>query len=292
MKHRRIKLFISFCYWNILLLKNIILKLAGREIPGRCSVIYYHSVKDKEKKQFTRQMYLLKRIVHTLRADYFGKLQNGKNYVILTFDDGFKCFLKNALPELLKFEFPCTVFFPVKYLGGKPEWENNKRFSDENEEIMTSAEVKSLASMQVLIGSHSYSHKVMTRLEKPEAEEEFIKSKKSLEALSGRKVELFSFPYGAFNSDLIKQASEAGYKRVFTSNYEVTSSEMNAAVVGRVRVDASDSLLEFRLKILGAYEWLNHIMILKEKFLCSGKSIQPVQTPGEEIKVRGQFIEP
>lgn len=292
MKHRRIKLFVSFCYWTFLLVKSTILKISGREAPGRCSVIYYHSVKDQEKKQFTRQMYLLKRTAHPLRANYFGKLQKGRNYVILTFDDGFKSFLRNALPELQKFEFPCAVFFPVKLLGGRPEWENNERFNDEDEEIMTPAEVKSLDSKQILIGSHSYSHRVMSRLEKTEAAEEFIKSKKSLEALSGKAVELFSFPYGAFNSNLITQASEAGYKRVFTSNYEVVTSELNSFVVGRVRVDASDSLLEFKLKILGAYEWLNRLMILKERLLCSKKNIQPVQAPGEDLRVGSQLIEP
>lgn len=267
MKHRRIKIIISFCYLGFLLLKKFILRISGIEAGGRCTVIYYHSVKDEEKKQFARQMQLLKRTVHTLRADYTGKLRDGKSYVILTFDDGFRSLLKNALPELTRLEIPCAVFFPVKYLGRMPDWQYNKRFNDLDEEIMTEEEIKSLPRDYILVGSHSYSHRIMTGLSALEAREEFINSKERLEKLTGSTVDLFSFPYGAFNSHILSQAYEAGYKRVFTINNEVITSEVDRANLGRVRTDPSDTLLEFRLKILGAYEWLNSIGPLTKKLL-------------------------
>ncbi|MCU7491210.1 MAG: polysaccharide deacetylase family protein [Bacteroidota bacterium] len=227
-------------------------------------------------------MNLLVKYAVPLRADYAGSLQKGKNYVVLTFDDGFKSLIKNAIPELVKLGIPCAIFFPAKYLGRRPGWEFNKRFNDEDEEIMTARDIKNLPADSVLIGSHSLSHRIMTDLDPLEVEEEFTKSKEYLESLIGNAVHLFSFPYGAFNKSLIEHALEAGYKRAFTSSYEVLASELNSSAVGRVRVDPSDSILEFKLKILGAYKWMNYFRPLKEKLLSlKGRSVAIKKTDAD-----------
>lgn len=250
----------------ILLLRKAFLNVTGRLPDGRGTAIYYHSVKDDEKEKFRRQMNVLKNSAVPLSASYSGSIPKGKNCVILTFDDGFKSLIENAIPELLRLKIPCVIFFPVKYLGQRPGWEFNMRFNDENEEIMTPGDIKNLPGDYVLLGSHSFSHRIMTDLNPLELKEEFAKSKETLESISGKYVHLFSFPYGACSSGLIEQALAAGYKRVFTGSYEVFTSEISGPVVGRVRVDPSDSILEFRLKILGAYGWMRHFRRLKEKF--------------------------
>lgn len=266
----------------LLLFRRSFLRLIGKEPEGRCTAIYFHSVKDKEIEKFTRQMNLLKKCAVPLRADYAGSLQKGKNYVVLTFDDGFKSLIKNAIPELVKLGIPCAIFFPAKYLGRRPGWEFNKRFNDENEEIMTARDIKNLPSDFVLIGSHSFSHRTMTDLSPLEQKEEFVKSRESLEALTGNAVYLFSFPYGAYNTGLIEHLLEAGYKRAFTGSYEVLASEMNNALMGRVRVDPSDNKLEFKLKILGAYRWMNYFRPMKEKLLSlKGRSVEIKKTDAD-----------
>lgn len=228
-------------------------------------------------------MQLLKKCAYPLMADYNGKLRNGKNYVIITFDDGFKSIIKNALPELKRLEIPCAVFFPVKYLGCMPKWQYNKSFHDEDEEIMREEEIRSLPRDYILVGSHSYSHRVLTSLNALEAREEFIKSKELLEKLTGKNVDLFSFPYGSFNSHTLSLAYEAGYKRVFTINNEVITSHVDRSLLGRVRTDPSDTLLEFRLKILGAYEWLNSIGPLKEKLFIFRRKNNPQKQITEHL---------
>ncbi|MCU7495169.1 MAG: polysaccharide deacetylase family protein [Ignavibacteria bacterium] len=267
MKYRRIKILISILFRLFLLLKNALLFLSGRKPSGRCQVIYYHSVRDDEKEKFIRQIKLLKKTVQPIRADYMGKLQAGKNYVIITFDDGFNCLLRNALPELIRHGIPCALFFPVKFLGRKPNWRTNTSFQDGNEEVMRAREIKRLPGHLVQIGSHSYLHRMMTKMDSLEVKEEFLKSKEVLEAVTGKPVEMFSFPYGDLNCSMLKAAREAGYKRLFSIGYEVSSSELKGLLLGRVRTDPSDSLLEFKLKILGAYAWLNYLRILKEKLI-------------------------
>lgn len=279
MKHRRIKFFISLCCWSLILLRKALLKTAGIEPDGRCTAVYYHSVKDNEKEKFMRQIKILKKYAVPLRADFEGSLPKGKNCVILTFDDGFKSLIKNILPELKSQGVPCVIFFPVDYLGRRPGWEFNKRFNDEDEVIMTAPDIKDLPRDLVLTGSHSSSHRNMTGLNPLELKEEFTKSKKSLEALTGSDVNLFSFPYGDFNARLIEQAMEAGYKRTFTGSYEVYTSELHGPAIGRVRVDPTDSILEFKLKILGAYEWMHYFRHVKEKFFrLKGKTVEAKKT--------------
>jgi len=69
-------------------------------------------------------------------------------------------------------------------------------------------------------------------------------------------VTTFSFPYGAFNAQLVEWCRDAGYERVFTTLPVIASSEPEEFAVGRVSVEPTDWSLEFRLKVLGAYRWL------------------------------------
>jgi len=56
----------------------------------------------------------------------------------------------------------------------------------------------------------------MTSLSEEAATAELRKSRIDLEAILGRPVALFAFPYGRHNESLVRWCKEAGYQRVFT----------------------------------------------------------------------------
>ena len=96
----------------------------------------------------------------------------------------------------------------------------------------------------------------MTSLSEEAATAELRKSRIDLEAILGRPVALFAFPYGRHNESLVRWCKEAGYQRVFTIQPKLAFSEAGEFVTGSCAVSPTDWPLEFKLKLLGAYQWL------------------------------------
>lgn len=71
-----------------------------------------------------------------------------------------------------------------------------------------------MAAAGIEVGSHGCSHRILTRLEADQAEDELTRSKAEIEQRIGGKVRHFAFPDGAFNRSLMESASRAGYESV------------------------------------------------------------------------------
>jgi peptidoglycan/xylan/chitin deacetylase (PgdA/CDA1 family) len=123
---------------------------------------------------------------------------------------------------------------------------------------MTRDELRALATDPlVTIGSHTVAHAHLVETGPDRAAIELAQSKADLERLLERPVDQFSYPFGARTPALDQQAREAGYRRVYSTAPLPCQSPADF-VAGRVAVDPDISLLEFRLKVLGAYRWLAH----------------------------------
>jgi peptidoglycan/xylan/chitin deacetylase (PgdA/CDA1 family) len=121
----------------------------------------------------------------------------------------------------------------------------------------------------VTLGSHTLTHPFLPSIGDDEARREIAGSRTALEGILNRKIGLFSFPFGGFNQRSIELCREAGYDRVFTTLPNFALVQPNEFVVGRVRVDPTDSPLEFRLKLAGAYRWLPFAFRLKHLIVSS-----------------------
>lgn len=68
--------------------------------------------------------------------------------------------------------------------------------------------VKKLDEQGFEIGTHSMTHPDMTKLDRESAKKELVDSVKLITNITGKKVELFRLPYGAYNNTLIDICSE------------------------------------------------------------------------------------
>jgi peptidoglycan/xylan/chitin deacetylase (PgdA/CDA1 family) len=187
-----------------------------------------------------------------LRADYEGALDAKKNYAVVTFDDGFVSVMENALPELQKRKMPATIFVPSGYLGQQPGWIKNGK----KEWVMSSEQLRAARRGGLTIGSHTVRHVRLDNLPLEEAVSEMAVSKQELEKILEEPVNTFSFPHGAFTPAVLDRAMKIGYTRVFGIEPARLTGQMNDFLVHRVAVNPSDWSLEFRLKVRGAYRWL------------------------------------
>lgn len=111
---------------------------------------------------------------------------------LLTFDDGYRSMRTVALPWLLRFGYPAVLFVPTGYIGAR----NTFDAAEPEEALCDWDDLVELERNGVSIQSHGISHRPLSELSPAEQEEELRRSKVTLEAGLGKRVELFSYPYG------------------------------------------------------------------------------------------------
>jgi peptidoglycan/xylan/chitin deacetylase (PgdA/CDA1 family) len=213
------------------------------------TTLAYHKVDDRfelglttvKPKTFTRQISELKEhgieLSPTTEDDFTDTLA-----ACITFDDGYDCFYRNVVPILLSVEARATVFPVSDYVGKKNTWD--LRLSYRYFQHMNASQLREIAELGFEVGSHSCSHRDLTRLDRESAWHELRNSKIELESLLGCEVNAVSFPFGRCNSAVADLAREAGYKRLFG-----LGSNASNGVLPRVPVYRIDSPKAVRRKV-------------------------------------------
>jgi peptidoglycan/xylan/chitin deacetylase (PgdA/CDA1 family) len=258
---------ISAGFFALCWMRDLFARLVGRQRPGHCTVLYYHAVPENRRAQFEKHMDDLVRLVEPVPADRTWPLSAGKHYAVVTFDDGYRNILTNALPLLKARRIPSTIFIVPGMLGRSPELHDTSTDSVEDRMVMSVEELQQISSDLVTVGSHSLTHPFLLQLTVKEARRELSESRRLLETMLQKPVRLFCFPYGAWSEEIVRLCHEAGYERVFTALPQWKQSDASEFVTGRVRVDPTDWRLEFRLKLLGAYRWLPIAVEMKRRIL-------------------------
>ena len=264
---RLVKLVISIGFLLYTSVGNAFRSLMGRKPPASCVVLYYHEVALQHRARFARQMDTLIRHSTPIAAENHQPLVPGQRYAAVTFDDGFLSTIDNAVPELVQRKIPATLFTVAGLLGAAPHWTTFGGDSVDNERVAPVERLRELPPDLITIGSHSMSHPVLPTISEQEARVELSASRAELERLLNRDIKLFSFPYGALNEHLINLCREVGYERVFTIMPKRAFTAPQEFVTGRVVANPTDWELEFRLKLLGAYQWLPRVIAWKRKLL-------------------------
>jgi len=250
--NRLTKLLISLVFFGVMAILNLFDQAMGKKKGGLCSVLLYHSVAAHDRERFARQMDVLLTLATPVDiAKPNPEIIQGRQ-VAVTFDDGLQSFKENALSELVKRRTPVALFIPSRCLG--------KRLSVyDDETVMNQEDLLNLPVDLVTIGSHSQTHTNLTILDYDEARKEIGESKTDLETLLGREVSIFAFPYGEYNEQTLSLARQAGYLRTFS----VLPTGENDFLFGRIITSPKDWIIEFKLKVLGAYRWLSWAGALK-----------------------------
>lgn len=267
--YRILKIAISLAYYFGRTAWHSILRIAGRSVAPRLTILYYHGVSDSNVLKFVRQMDSLLRSANIVPANFIGTLPSDKINVAITFDDAFKSTAENALPALAARSFHCTIFVPVGLIGREPNWETEDRSAIFQEVVMTSEQLKALSRTLVSLGSHGVSHARLSMINRSQARYEIEQSRYKLMDITGCEVDQFAFPYGDCDECLIEMCKSAGYRHVYTSEYKSIHVENYSLLRGRIKVDPFDSRIEFFLKIRGAYSWLSVVRLIKSKVAAS-----------------------
>lgn len=263
MKRRILKFCISAGY-ALLMRPYVTVKRCLGVDKGGCVVLCYHVIRPQDRQKFTRQMEDLLRYCKPVSLVNRMPLEPAVMHAAVTFDDAFVGVYENALPELIPRKIPCTVFVPAQLLGSMPQWAGLTQRPEPWLRIMNEDELRSLPPDLVSIGSHSMSHPNLKQVDEMTARREFVQSRERLSEIAGRDIRLFAYPYGAHNQTLTRWAVESGYEKVFTLLPRLLRNAEKRHVFGRVGVTPQDWKWEFRLKLMGAYQWLALVTAAKQ----------------------------
>lgn len=232
-------------------------------------VLYYHDVKAEKVKKFERQMdYLARSYMVVKPSEIKEMLKRGYSRVVaLTFDDGLESIAKNALPVLSKNSLPAAVFVPTGNMGKKPLWYFEEGDSLYEETVLEEAEIVKLERNGLEIFSHGWSHCSLTDAIDDKLKTELWESKNLLEKVLGHQVNAISYPYGKCDARVAVNAGKAGYKLGFTTEPALVDGKTDDMQIGRFSVDPADSLLVFKLKIMGAYQVTRYLYAVKKFFV-------------------------
>ncbi len=167
---------------------------------------YYHYVFDDERAGFAAQLAYLRNLGEFISLEhaieillYDGPV--GGRYFCITFDDGFRNCLTNAVPILVDKSAPAAFFLPTGFVGAPPpeDPELIRRVSNGGPrvpEFLSWEECRTMADAGMMIGSHTVNHLRLSLLSDTEVERELRDSKSTIEREVGRPCEHFSCPQG------------------------------------------------------------------------------------------------
>jgi hypothetical protein len=270
MTKRIIKLIISSIVYFSNRILIALLKMMGYKQKPKIIVLYYHAVFENERSKFARQLDELIRISMPFSLEKKIPLTYSNYYSAITFDDGYSNVFENAVPELTTRKIPATIFLPAGFLGQPPNWIKNHKRTHNDCIVIDMDSLQKFNNNLISLGSHTLTHSRLVHLSDPEASYELIESKRILESILKTEISLLSFPHGHYDERLLRLCRESGYKHVFSIDPMPIENKKENFVIGRVHTSPNDWLVEFRLKIYGAYCWVWYITKFKELFykLC------------------------
>ena len=207
---------------------------------------------------FNEQLKLIKQNNFTfVNANNFEEYMTGRKNekkILLTIDDGFLSFYKNAWPILKKDKIPFILFVNTKEVNssGYMNWEQVKELAKED---------------FVHIGNHSYSHGYLV----DEPSDEIIKDIKR--AISDFKKNLgynssfFSYPFGEYSNDFQKIVKELGFRYAFGQHSGVVDETKDLYALPRFPINEKYGDLKRFQTILKTLPFRYKSLTPKEKYI-------------------------
>ncbi|RJR30737.1 MAG: polysaccharide deacetylase family protein [Candidatus Latescibacterota bacterium] len=142
-----------------------------------------------------------------------GRRRASPREILLTFDDGYRNLL-DAVPALEERGVPVLVFLVSAYAGRRNRWELG--LPGRGAVHLSWEECTSLARSGFSFGSHTRTHRDLTRIPIEEARDEIRRSRAEIEDRLGSPVRSLSYPFGRLDGALRSEAEAAGYRAAFT----------------------------------------------------------------------------
>ena len=191
--------------------------------------------------------------------------------VVLTFDDGCRCFLDHALPLLAARGHTATLFALAGKLGGTDDWDANEgNPAERRETLLTAEELRRVADADlggrslggprlsdrsIEIGCHGYGHRSLPDCSDDELIRETAGARSDLEGVLDRPVLTFCYPWGRSGPRVRDAVRAAGFLAAAAIEDHPGAALDDPWSLPRTSLRPGDSRFEMWLKVSGWYRW-------------------------------------
>ena len=183
-------------------------------------------------------------------AAFAGEEDLPRRALLLTFDDAYVDLLEVATSIMAARGLPGVVFAVAGQLGGTNEWDHKIRAAPLD--LLDADGLRAVEAAGIEVGSHTVSHRPLTKVPEAELEEEIAGAATLLEQAGLPRPRTFSYPYGEWSPEIAAVARVAGYEASFTVEPGVVRDGADPHTLPRIEVHASDTPRRLRRKLLSA----------------------------------------
>jgi len=130
---------------------------------------------------------------------------------MITFDDTDSEQFSIGAAEMQKYGFK-AVFFIMTVAINRPRY-------------MTKEQIKNLSDSGHVIAAHTWDHHMVTKYQGADWDTQLSNPKKQLEAITGKPLKYFAYPFGLWNKAAIPELKNRGYELAFILSSKRDSSE-------------------------------------------------------------------
>jgi len=238
--------------------------------PNFIPILMYHKIPDEPidspnkifvtKKNFEKHLQFFKfRGFSPITFKDYIDFRDGKNSlknfpqkpIILTFDDGYTDNYFNLLPLMEKYGYKGVIYFLGDFDVSYNFWDADQ--GDHRDEIMGKEQKKSFVEKGWEIGSHTLTHRHLSKLPENEVFEEIAEGKNSLEQALGTKIISFAYPYGDLNEMVKAQVKKSGHIFGIATDSGGMTIEDDFLQVFRISMFPNESLFQLYKKTSSWY---------------------------------------
>lgn len=174
-----------------------------------------------------------------------------RKYIILTFDDGYRDNYNLLMPLLDKYQFKAVIYL----VTGKAE--NNWDMKDEGRTfpLLTREQIIEMSRRGIEFGAHTINHVDLTQVGVEEAWKEITGSRSYLQALLGKKVNTFAYPYGKVNDAIEELVKKAGFKYGIGTTSGPLALQEDLYNIRRIVIHPDTNIFRFARKVNGNYNY-------------------------------------
>lgn len=257
-------------YFGYSTIRNFLLRYQRKAV---LRILVFHDVPPTATKRLEHNLLYLKENTNVINlADFFThRLVQSKINTAITFDDGYKGWVSHAMPILKKLNLPATFFISSGFVDLTKDEETTftktKLFKKlPPREItggLTSEDIRILVKEGFIVGGHTVNHiNLELTNDTEELRNEIFKDKVRLEKITGRKIEVFSYPCGAYanpNLNISRILREAGYKGAVTVIPGFNNPDSSHYLLHRDIIQAELPPHIFRARVTGNHDAVTFI---------------------------------
>lgn len=238
------------------LLKDLLVRTIDKKVRRKkASILMYHSIGDNSHfftvtpESFEWQMDYLKNHnfnivpLDQLVEKIINKQPLQERTIAITFDDGYADNYSIVFPILKKYSIPITIFLTTDSIGQKQTVRGVVM------EYLTWHQITEMSQSGLVdFGSHSKSHRKLSKIESQEVEGEMSESKALLEQNLNKSCTLFAYPFGDYN-DAVVYVAKGCFKGAVSVNRGFVDENNDIFMLPRQSIDSRVDKRRFKLKI-------------------------------------------